>query len=129
MSEFYTNLRDNTAAPLVARFGVDMTYHSLTGSYDVATGVNARTSTDVASKAVRLPVRAKGGGHTEFSEDQLKRFDQILLVSAKELSTASIVPTVEDTVTLASKTMVVKGIAEIAPGGVAVVYKMGVVNA
>jgi len=116
---FYTDLRDNDAAPLIAEFGMDGVLRQLAPTYDEATGISTNAATDTAIKFLKL----KLGNRTEFQEELVARAAYILLVSAKELATAGVTPEATDKVVFGSQVYAILDINEVGPGGTAVVYK------
>lgn len=127
---FYTGLRDSTAADLVAQFGRSAVLRKHSSNYNPASGGNTVTSSDTNVVLLTLPVRR--GGSTaapEFSEDQIAKFEQLVLMSAKETAAAGVVPALGDSVIIDGTTNRIVAISALSPAGITVIYKMGVARA
>lgn len=127
MSAFYTGLRDNTAATLIAQFGRDASLRKDTGTYDPSTGVWTENTADTAIKVVQLP-RGKTEA-PEFSPELAALFDQMVLISAKETAAASVAPKPDDVMVIGGEVYRIVAVAPIAPGGISVIYKAGIAGA
>lgn len=123
---FYTGLRDDTAAPLIAQFGRTATYRVFGAeSYDNATGTTIKGApTDTPIVVVKLPMRPQ-----VFSEAVTVNAEEMLLVSAKEFALAGVTPRVNETILIDLLAYRILEIKEISPSGVPVVFKMAVQNA
>lgn len=124
---FYTGLRDDTAGPLIDQFGQSGTYRvHASESYDNATGKTTKGApTDTAVKLLEL----KGDGPRqaqEWSEDVASMMRTVVLLSAKEFAAEGVTPEVDEALIYAGKENRILGIKAVAPGGVAVIYKMAV---
>lgn len=122
---FYQNLRDGTAANLIRQFGRSATLRQSADSYDPTAGRVVSVPSDTPIQIVTLP-RANAQKMPEFAEELVALFDQVILISGSELATAGVEPRPSDEVIIGGETLRVVGVAPIAPGGVAVIYKAGV---
>lgn len=119
----YASIRDNTAAPLIERFGRDATLRQQSVAYNPATGVGTPTNTDTAVKILTLPMsRAKD----QFREELIEQFDQFVIMSAKETNVAGIEPGTDDLILIGSEVARIVGVTPVAPSGTAVIYKIGI---
>lgn len=127
---FYTDLRDNTAGPLIAQFGQAATYrvHGAE-TYDNASGKTTRgTASDTQIRVVELPMGDIGSTRGQkFSEEVVAQATAVLLASAKEFAAAKVVPKVDAQVILSGKTYRILEIKTLAPASTAVIYTMAVV--
>ena len=129
---FYAGLRNDVVASLIAQFGQAATYRIYeAATYSNVTGETTRGgATDTTINLVELPVRDVGStAAQEFSEAVTAQMSALLLVSAKELDEEGITPAVEQTIIYDRRTTRILAIKRIAPGGVAVAYKMAVQHA
>lgn len=124
---FYENLRDNTAGPLIARFGQAALYRVHPAAvYDNATGKTEKGApTDVSVKLLELsgfgPKQAQ-----QWTEEVSKSMRAEVLVAADELATADVVPEVDEQLVYEGRVNRILARKRIGPSGVAVVYKMAV---
>ena len=123
---FYSDLRDETAGPLIVQFGQVATYRTFAEeSYDNATGkVTKGQPTDIAIQLLDLPMKTR-----EFSEEVTLMAQGLFLVAAKEFFAASVTPAVEELIILGTKEFKILAINTVGPAGEAVIYKMAVQNA
>jgi len=123
---FYSGLRDDTAAPLIAQFGQPATYRVFGAeTYDNATGKTVKgTPTDTAIVLLDLPISER-----DFSEEVVARASAKFLVAAAQFAAASVVPAVDETILLRGKDYRILAINSVGPSGEAVIYKMAVQNA
>lgn len=123
---FYTGLRDNTAAPLIAQFGRAAVYRVFGAEvYDNATATTSKgSSTDTPIILVKLPVKPQ-----VFSEEVTAKSAAMLLVSAKEFAAAGVTPAVDETILIDTASYRILAILSIDPSGVPVVFKMAVQHA
>lgn len=123
---FYSGLRDNTAAPLIAQFGQSAIYRPYEGEYDNALGkVIKGTPSDLSVKLLDLPVPQR-----EFSDDVTARASGMFLVEAASFNAASarLRPAPGETILLGGAEFRILAINTVGPSGVAVIYKMAVQN-
>lgn len=122
---FYSGLRDNTAAPLIAQFGQAATYRVYeAATYDNTTGKTAQGApTDVALRLLDLPMRER-----EFSEEVTARASGMFLVEAKAFADATVTPSTDAIFLLNGKEYRILAINTVGPAGTAVIYKMAVQN-
>lgn len=123
---FYEGLRDETAAPLIAKFGQPASYRVFGAeTYDNTTGKTTKgAATNLAIQLLDLPVKER-----EFSEEVTAKASGVFLVAAAQFAAASVVPKVEELIVLNSKSFRILAINTVGPSGVAVIYKMAVQNA
>lgn len=127
---FFTGLRDDTAGPLIDKFGQSATHRVYAAAtYNNATGKTVDgTPTDTPIKLLEL----KGGGPKqaqEWTEDVAKRASAFVLTDAKLFAAAGVTPEAEDTLVYGGKSYKILAIKRTAPSGVPVIYKMAVQNA
>lgn len=122
---FYSGLRDETAAPLIAQFGQPGVYRVHAAEvYNNTTGKTTKgAATNLTISLLDLPVKER-----EFSEEVTARADAMFLVAAAQFAAAAVVPKVEETIVLGSKEFRILAINTVGPSGVAVIYKMAVQN-
>lgn len=120
---FYENLRDDTSAVLIERFGQTATLQQETNVYSPSTG---DTVTSVSSLTVTLLTLPASKARDSFREELVEKFDQFVLMSAKETAVASVVPTVNDKLIIGGATFAVVGLSPVSPAGIDVIYKIGV---
>lgn len=122
---FYSGLRDDTAAPLIAQFGQQATYRVYRAeTYDNVTGKAIKgTATDTRIVLLDLPVSER-----DFSAEVMARASAKFLVAAAQFAAASVVPAVNETVILRGKNYRILAINSFSPSGEAVIYKMAVEN-
>lgn len=120
---FYSGLRDDTAGPLIERFGQAGTYREYGSAiYDNATATTAKGApTDTAIVLLDLPLKER-----DFSEDVAARASGMLLVAAQQFAAAAVTPAVDRFVIFGSKTYKILAINTVGPSGEAVIYKMAV---
>lgn len=120
---FYEGLRDDTAGPLIAQFGQSGTHRRYAGkSYDNTTGkTTLGAATDTSIKLLDLPMRER-----EFTEEVVARANAMLLVAAKELNAAGVVPEVDEEILVGGSSYKILAINTVGPSGVAVIYKLAV---
>jgi hypothetical protein len=121
MVALYESLRDDVAAKMVADFGTTATLiRGSAESYDPTTGTNTVTEATTEIKLVMLP--------PDIARDEMvTKYDQRLLVSAKELNTASVVPDENDEILIGTTRMRIVENMPIQPDGVTtILYKMKV---
>lgn len=122
----YASIRDDTAAPLIERFGQDATLRQQAPTYDPTTGVQTNVNTDTPVKILTLPMsRAKD----QFRDEMVEMFDQFVILSAKETNTAGVEPGTDDLILIGSTVSRIVGITPVAPSGIAVIYKIGIARA
>ena len=131
---FYEGLRDSTAFGLITKFGMDGTLNKSAGGYDPATGVDQETLTPYPLKFVKIPkgVASSGVGTsraTQYADDTLAKSDQEILMSATELFAAGVEPAINDLFNIGGKRYRIVWALPVDPGGIAVIYKAGLVNA
>lgn len=122
---FYSGLRDDTAAPLIAQFGQPATYRVYGAQvYSNTTGKTTKGApTDTAIVLLDLPISER-----EFSEEITARASAKFLVAAAQFAAAAVVPAVNETVILRGKNYRILAINTVGPSGEAVIYKMAVEN-
>lgn len=123
---FYSGLRDDTAAPLIAQFGQPAVYRRFASAvYNNTTGLTAPgTPTDLPIQLLDLPMPKR-----EFSEEVMLKASGMFLVEAASFAAASVTPKPEEVIVLNSKVYRILAINTVGPSGVAVIYKMAVQNA
>lgn len=123
---FYSDLRDDDAAPLIEEFGQPGTYRAHGADlYDNVSGkTTAGAPTDTGVFLLDLPL--KDG---DFSEEVTQRSSQKLLLSAREFAAASVTPAVDETVIFGGKSHNINAITKVGPSGEVVIYKMAVQHA
>lgn len=123
---FYSGLRDDTAAPLIAQFGQPATYRVFGAEvYDTVTGKTTKgTPTDTPIQMLDLPMPKR-----EFSEEVTAKASGMFLVSAAEFAAAAVVPATEETIILRGRDFRILAINAVGPSGEVVIYKMAVQNA
>lgn len=127
---FYTDLRDNTAGPLIDQFGMSAILRKLDDAYDPTSGGVTSEATETTIKVLDLQIRTQGGTMTpEWAPDLVKKISSLLLVSAKELAAAGVEIATNDEVVWSGKVGRILALKAVAPAGVAVLYKVGVANA
>lgn len=112
----YTKLRDNTAAPLIQRFGNPLAVDSIVnGSFDPATGSLSQSTSQTISDGVVLDISNSNDGFS-----MVEAGDRKLLMDATPFSSE---PKVNDVVTyFDGKVYVIKEVLPLNPAGVAVIY-------
>lgn len=120
MPGFYERLRDTTAAPLIARFGYDITVKRVVESYDVNTGANNRTITSQVVKAVVFNYDTMGEGGDQ-ARGGIQHGDRQVIVAAKGVT---FVPETGDIVVLEGLDWQVVRAIVLAPGGIPVTYEL-----
>jgi hypothetical protein len=122
---FYENLRDNTAGPLIKQFGQVGTYRVYSAeAYNNTTGKTTQgTATLVTIRFLDLPLNYLTL-HREFSEEAAAEAQAKLLVSAKELAEAGVVPQVDAEILADTKVWRILAINPVGPSGIPVIYKM-----
>jgi len=120
---FFEGLRDNTAAPLIAQFGLSASYRIYGAAvYDNATATTTKgTPTTVDVKLLDLPLNDR-----EFEDDVMARAKGKFVVSAKEFADAGEVPAVGAIIEWSGDEYRILAINTVGPSGVAVIYKMAV---
>lgn len=123
---FYSGLRDDTAAPLIAQFGQPAVYRVFGAEfYDNATGLTTQGApTDTAIQLLDLPLKER-----VFSDDVTAKASGMFLVAAASFAAAGVSPTVDANVVLGGKNYRILAINTVGPSGEAVIYKMAVQNA
>ena len=122
MSEFYENLRDNTAHRLLTKFGFTATYLSkpqvaMSNSGGTFTGADAETPIRV----VRGKLPGKYDGYTE---EQLALAAAKFTLSAKSFVDAGIQPKVNDRIKVGTELFTIETIKTTQPGNIAVIYEV-----
>lgn len=120
---FYTDMRDDLVAPLIRQFGRAAVYRTYAASYAPTTGLNTLTATNTNVVLLSLPIE-RPRLRNLFREDLIEQASWTLLISAKELNDASITPTPNDAVEFGGIVYKVTGINQVAPGGIALLYKV-----
>jgi len=126
---FYTDLRDDTVAPLIDEFGQSGIYRVYAAeTYDNETGKTTQgTPTDTAVKLLDLPIKTSVRSKArEFSEEVLASTNAVFLLEAKNLAAADVTPAVDNFVVVGGNEYRILAINPVAPAGVALVYKMAV---
>lgn len=120
---FYQGLRDDTAGPLIEQFGQAGTYRVFAAeTYNNTTGKTTKgLATSVPIRLLDLPVKDR-----EFSEEVTAEARAILLVAARELAAAAVVPKVDAEILVGATVWRILAINTVGPSGVAVIYKMAV---
>ncbi len=123
---FYSGLRDDTAAPLIAQFGQPAVYRTFGAAvYDNATGLTTTGApTDLPIQMLDLPMKER-----VFSEDVTAKASGMFLVEAASFAAATVTPAVDATIVLRGKDYRILAINTVGPSGEAVIYKMAVQNA
>lgn len=123
---FYSGLRDDTAAPLIAQFGQGAVYRTYGAAvYNNTTGLTTNgTATDLAIQMLDLPMKER-----VFSEEVTAKASGMFLVEAASFAAAGVTPTVDATIIMGGKSYRILAINTVGPSGVAVIYKMAVQNA
>ena len=123
---FYESLRDDTAANLIDKFGLSALLRQQVGTYNPATGAQTNVNTDTPVKILTLPMsKAKD----VFREDVIESFDQFVIMSAKETAAAGISPGTDDAIVIGTKVSRIVALTPVEPGGIAVIYKIGIARA
>lgn len=123
---FYSGLRDDTAAPLIAKFGQAAIYRTFSAEfYDNASGLTTPgAATDLTIQMLDLPMKER-----VFSEDVTAKASGMFLVAAAGFAAASVTPAVDANIVLGGKNYRILAINTVGPSGEAVIYKMAVQNA
>lgn len=128
--DFYTTLRDGTAANLITQFGRTATLRKPTApDYDPATGAATSTpgNTPVRVLEVGLSKILKGHeGTGQFEQEQVASWDTGVIMSAKETAAANVEPEVGDKLVLDGVECRIAWVLPIRPSGVAVIYKIAI---
>ena len=113
---FYTNLRDNTAAKLIKKFGRLHTFTRVTyGAYDPATGTSAETTATFTANAVKDEFSAFERNDSSIQIDDIK-----LIAEASDLITFEI----DDSITIESQEYKLTRVNPIKPGATVVAYEL-----
>ena len=131
LNPIYTLLR-NTARDLLARFGFEVTLRQITTSYDTATGVGTEVPVDTPFNVLS---RSRSPQYTNFKE--LPHFERdgvfatsedILVMEPKE----GVEPTEGDSILIGEEpnqtTARIVATRNVAPGGVTLIYQVGIVG-
>lgn len=112
----YASLRDNTALPLLTRFGQAVTItNRSTGSYDPDTLTNTKTTESVTAIGALVNFEDKPRGFSNVEQN-----DRKLILDAKNMENA---PRIGDEVsTEDGQVLKVKEVMPISPGGVPVIW-------
>lgn len=112
----YANLRDNTALPLLTRFGQTITLvNRTTGAYDPVTGDSAETTTSFEAVGALVDF-----GDTFRPFSNVEQNDRKLILDAKNITAE---PQIGSEVqTEDGQILVLKELASISPGGIPVAY-------
>jgi len=126
---FYTNLRDGVVTRLLDQYGHTVTLRHFTTSYDADEGSASSVATDTPLNAVSLgrsPQYSNFRGLPHFIQNGVfSQAEDIFLVQAKE----GVVPVEGDNIIAGDDISRVIGVRRISPGGVDVVYQVGVAGA
>lgn len=133
MSEaLYTSLRDDTAAKLIAQFGrgailrrppAGQTYDPTTGK----TSAGVPQDTNVKVLEVGASGILKGAdGQNQHLQEQAKKWDSGLIMSAKETAAANVEPEVGHYIVLSGKHCRIEWIKPVAPSGLPIIYKIAI---
>ena len=127
----YTLMR-NSARDLLARFGVEVTLRKVTTEYNAETGIGTETSADTSFNALS---RSRSPQYTNFKE--LPHFERdgvfataedVLVMEYKE----GVEPTEGDSILMGEVpdqiTSRVVATRTIAPGGLTIIYQVGIVG-
>lgn len=128
---FYSDIRDDVAGPLVRQFGVDVVLRQTSDSYYPEEGANVSSVTATLTvRAVILPIRRVGSTQPpEFRAEDIVKMERVALVDASPLATAGVSPRAGDTLVIAGVPHAVVAVVAVAPGGVPVLFKLGVAGA
>lgn len=108
------------AASLLSEFGQSVTLRNFSvGGYDPLTGTAAPTTSDVMRKAVPFDF---GAGQTLGTGGLIQAGDKRLLLEV------GVVPSLEDHILFGGMEYVIKGVGEVNPAGVPVVYDLHLRN-
>jgi len=123
---FYSGLRDDTAAPLIAQFGQSAVYRTFGAAlYDNESGETTRgAAIDLPIKLLDLPLKER-----VFSEEVTAKASGMFLLEAASFATAGVTPAPDATIILRGKDYRVLAINTVGPAGEAVIYKLAVQNA
>lgn len=127
---FYTDLRDNVAGPLIAQFGMDAVLRKLDDAYDPTSGSVESEVSSFNIKIMDLQLHTQGSTMPpEWAPDLVKKLSSLFLVSASEPAAAGVVITPNDEVVWLGNVGRILAVKAVSPGGVPVLYKVGVSNA
>lgn len=115
---FYTDLRDDTVAPLLDEYGFAATLKRKTGTFNTATGENVVTSASTTAQALLLGKSSLERSHPA----QAQLCQDACLLSAAGLSA----PSVKDVLTFGGEDWRIVFVDTIGPGNVAVAYIVGI---
>lgn len=131
MSDFYTDLRDNDAQPLIKEYGQQATYTSVTNTTDEYESGDDYMSFTATTEEVQvwlldLPVRSsREESGREFEAESVERAKAKFLLSATEFANANVTPKTGDRIVLnTNQNFRVLAINPVAPAGIPVIYKM-----
>lgn len=124
MAGFYEDLRDNTAAPLIAQYGMDMALVRVTGgTYDPVTGFETGSTTQelpVKGVLTELSESSSFGSNDQSGSSNVLVGDRMVLLEAKETVLDG------DQLKIGSEVWGIVDYNAIEPGGVTVVYELHV---
>lgn len=118
---FESDLRDNTAGPLIAQFGQPAVYRVYAAeSYDNATGKTTKGApTDTPIVLLDLPLKDR-----DFSEDVMAQAKGKLLCAGQQFAAAGVSPQVNEVVIFQGREHYILAINPVGPAGEAIIYKM-----
>jgi len=123
---FFSDLRDDTAGPLIIEFGQAATYvFEADTAYDPSSGeFEYPDAQETTVYLLDLPIKSH-----DFSDELVAAADRKFLVSAQQFAAASVVPVVNSHILLYGKRHMILGINPVGPSGEVVIYKMAVTSA